>query len=332
MYKRQVDVQSLAGDTSDNVPGVPGIGVKTASELINQYGNLENLLKNISKIKQNKRRETLLQNKDNALLSKKLVTLKKDVPVRDNLENFDLKKIDKEKLYNFLREMEFNRLLSSVISIYGEPSLNGNIKKDKNEKKIKKISRENYKLIESENDIELWLKEADENGEIAIDTETNSLDPHTADLVGISFSTQLGKACYIPLGHKKGNLLNKQAVLEKIKKTLEDKSIKKIGQNIKFDFIVLYHHGIEMNAMEDTMLMSYVLDAGKNRHNMDILSQIHLEHETIKFKEIVGTGKNQLNFSEVDINVAKNYAAEDADITFRLYKFCLLYTSDAADE
>jgi len=315
-----VDVQSLAGDTSDNVPGVPGIGVKTASELINQYGNLENLLKNISKIKQNKRRETLLQNKDNALLSKKLVTLKKDVPVRDNLEDFDLKKIDKEKLYNFLREMEFNRLLSSVISIYGEPSLNGNIKKDKNEKKIKKISRENYKLIESENDIELWLKEADENGEIAIDTETNSLDPHTADLVGISFSTQLGKACYIPLGHKKGNLLNKQAVLEKIKKTLEDKSIKKIGQNIKFDFIVLYHHGIEMNAMEDTMLMSYVLDAGKNRHNMDILSQIHLEHETIKFKEIVGTGKNQLNFSEVDINVAKNYAAEDADITFRLYK------------
>ena len=315
-----VDVQSLAGDTSDNVPGVPGIGVKTASELINQYGNLENLLKNISKIKQNKRRETLLQNKDNALLSKKLVTLKKDVPVRDNIEVFDLKKIDKEKLYNFLREMEFNRLLSSVISIYGEPSLNGNIKKDKNEKKIKKISRENYKLIESENDIELWLKEADENGEIAIDTETNSLDPHTADLVGISFSTQLGKACYIPLGHKKGNLLNKQAVLEKIKKTLEDKSIKKIGQNIKFDFIVLYHHGIEMNAMEDTMLMSYVLDAGKNRHNMDILSQIHLEHETIKFKEIVGTGKNQLNFSEVDINVAKNYAAEDADITFRLYK------------
>ena len=282
-----VDVQSLAGDTSDNVPGVPGIGVKTASELINQYGNLENLLKNISKIKQNKRRETLLQNKDNALLSKKLVTLKKDVPVIDNLEDFDLKKIDKEKLYNFLREMEFNRLLSSVISIYGEPSLNGNIKKDKNEKKIKKILRENYKLIESENDIELWLKEADENGEIAIDTETNSLDPHTADLVGISFSTQLGKACYIPLGHKKGNLLNKQAVLEKIKKTLEDKSIKKIGQNIKFDFIVLYHHGIEMNAMEDTMLMSYVLDAGKNRHNMDILSQIHLEHETIKFKEIV---------------------------------------------
>ena len=134
-----VDVQSLAGDTSDNVPGVPGIGVKTASELINQYGNLENLLKNISKIKQNKRRETLLQNKDNALLSKKLVTLKKDVPVRDNLEDFDLKKIDKEKLYNFLREMEFNRLLSSVISIYGEPSLNGNIKKNKNEKKIKKI-------------------------------------------------------------------------------------------------------------------------------------------------------------------------------------------------
>ncbi len=315
-----IDVQSLAGDASDNVPGVPGIGIKTASELINQYGNLENLIKNILKIKQNKRRETLLKNKNDALLSKKLVTLKKDVPFKESLDDFYLKEINKEKLYNFLREMEFNRLLSSVISIYGEPNLNGKINTENKQKKIIKISKKNYKLIENENDIDPWLKEADENGELAIDVETNSLDPHQADLVGISLSTQLGKACYIPIGHKRGNVLSKEIILKKFKKTLEDESIKKIGQNIKFDFIVFYHNGIEMNSMEDTMLMSYVLDAGKNRHNMDTLSDIHLGHKTIKFKEIVGTGKNQLNFSEVDINVAKDYAAEDADITFRLYK------------
>ena len=318
--EKVIDVQSLAGDTSDNVPGVPGIGIKTAAELINQYGDLENLLKNASQIKQNKRRETLLENKNKALLSKKLVTLKKDVPVKENLENFDLKEINKEKLYNFLREMEFNRLLSSVISAYGEPNLGSKPKIENQEKILKKISKQDYKLIDNEEDIDQWLNEADENGEIAIDTETNSLDPHQADLVGISLSTKVGKACYIPIGHKIGNILNKKLVLKKIKKTLEDKSIKKIGQNIKFDFIVLYKHGIEMNSLEDTMLMSYVLDAGKNRHNMDILSEIHLGHKTIKFKEITGTGKNQINFSEVDINIAKDYAAEDADITFRLYK------------
>ena len=136
--------------------------------------------------------------------------------------------------------------------------------------------------------------------------------------MGISFSTQIGKACYIPLGHKKGNVLNKQVVLEKIKKTLEDKSIKKIGQNIKFDFIVLYHHGIEMSTMEDTMLMSYVLDAGKNKHNMDELSKIHLDHQTISYKDLVGTGKKQITFDDVDIDQAKDYAAEDADVTLSL--------------
>ena len=315
-----IDVQSLAGDASDNVPGVPGIGVKTAAELINQYGDLENLLKNAFQVKQNKRRETLLANKNDALLSKKLVTLKKDVPVKENLEDFDLKEINKEKLYDFLREMEFNRLLSSAISTYGEINFGEKGDKNKKEKKEKKISKKDYMLIKNEKDIDKWLIEADENGEIAIDTETNSLDPHQATLVGISLCAKIGKACYIPIGHKNGNILNKEIVLKKIKKTLEDKSIKKIGQNIKFDFIVLHRHGIEMNSMEDTMLMSYALDAGRNRHNMDTLSEIHLEHKTIKFKEIVGSGKNQINFSEVDVNIAKDYAAEDADITFRLYK------------
>ena len=315
-----VDVQALAGDSSDNVPGVPGIGVKTAAELINQYGNLENLLKNADKIKQNKRRETLIQNKDKAIISKKLVTLKKDVPVKNKITEFELKEIDKNKLYNFLREMEFNRLLSSIISTYGEIEFSSKTKTFDHVEKNHKISNKNYELIENEEDIDKWLNEAEESGEIAVDTETSSLDPHQAKLVGISFSTKIGKACYIPIGHTKGKNLEEKKVIKKIKPILEDKSIKKIGQNIKFDYIIFYHKGINMNSMEDTMLMSYVLDAGKNRHNMDELSEIHLDHKTITFKDIVGTGKKQINFSQVKIDIAKDYAAEDADITFRLYK------------
>ncbi len=313
-----IDVQALAGDSSDNVPGVPGIGVKTAAELINKYKTLENLLKKASEIKQNKRRQTLIENKDKAIVSKKLVTLKKDVPIKNEIIEFKLKNVDKKKLYDFLREMEFNRLLSSAISTYGEIGFE---KDQKIEKSInQKINSKNYQLIENEKDIDKWLKEAEEKGEFAIDTETTSLDPHQADLVGISLSTKVGHACYIPLAHKSKKNMNEKSIIKKIKPILEDKSIKKIGQNIKFDYIILFHRGIDMTSMEDTMLMSYVLDAGKNRHNMDTLSQIHLDHKTISYKDLVGTGKKQINFSEVDLDLAKNYASEDADITFRLYQ------------
>ena len=315
-----IDVQSLAGDSSDNVPGVPGIGVKTAAELINKYGTLEKLLKSANEIKQNKRRETLIENKDKAIISKQLVTLKQDSPVNRDLSEFKLKEIDKDKLYKFLREMEFNRLLSSAISAYGEPKLSSETVEDKLIEKQKPISNKNYFLITDIKQIDEWIKEAEETGELAVDTETNSLDPHQADLVGISLSSKVGKACYIPIGHKSSKCINKNDVIKKLKPLLEDPSVKKIGQNIKFDFIVLFKQGIEMTSMEDTMLMSYVLDAGKNRHNMDTLSEIHLGHKTISFKEIVGTGKKEINFSEVEIERAKDYAAEDADITFRLYK------------
>ncbi len=317
-----VDVQALAGDSTDNVPGVPGIGVKTAAELINQYGNLENLLKNANKIKQNKRRETLTLNKDKAIISKKLVVLKNNVPVKNKIDEFELKKIDKKKLYNFLREMEFNRLLSSAISKYGESEFE---KKEfnLNKKDFSKISDKNYKVIRNEAELESWLKKAEEIGEFTIDTETNSLDPHQAILVGISISSSIGNAFYIPLNHSNAKNFSEKKILSIFKPFLEDKSIKKIGQNIKFDYILFYHRGIDINSMEDTMLMSYVLDAGKNRHNMDTLSEIHLGHKTIKFKDLVGTGKKQINFSEVELDKAKNYAAEDADITFRLYKIFL---------
>ena len=318
--EKVIDVQSLAGDSSDNVPGVPGIGIKTAAELINKYGTLEKLLDNAQEIKQNKRRETLIENKDKAIISKKLVTLMKDAPVERKIEEFHLKEIDKDKLYKFLREMEFNRLLSSVISAYGEPELGEITKETKPEKKQQNINKKNYHLITNEKEIDEWINEAEEAGELAIDTETSSLDAHQADLVGISLSTKIGKACYIPISHKFKGCLKKEAVIKKLKPLLEDKSVKKIGQNIKFDFIVLFKQGINMNSMEDTMLMSYVLDAGKNRHNMDTLSEIHLQHKTISFKEIVGTGKKEINFSDVELDKAMEYAAEDADITYRLYK------------
>ena len=315
-----IDVQALAGDSSDNVPGVPGIGVKTAAELINKYGNLEKLLKSAHEIKQNKRRETLIENKDKALISKQLVTLKHDAPVNINLSEFKLKEIDKDKLFKFLREMEFNRLLSSAISKYGEPDLEGIKNETVSKKTLNSINKKNYHLIKDLKEIDDWINEAEEVGEVAVDTETSSLDPHQADLIGVSLSSKIGKACYIPLGHKSQKNLNKELVLKKLKPLLEDSSIKKIGQNIKFDFIVLFKHGITVSTMEDTMLMSYVLDAGKNRHNMDSLSEIHLNHKTIAFKDLVGTGKKEINFKDVDVEKAKDYAAEDADITFRLYK------------
>ena len=313
-----IDVQALAGDSSDNVPGVPGIGVKTAAELINKYGTLEKLLKSTHEIKQNKRRETLLENKDKALISKQLVTLKHDAPINQKLEDFRLKEIDKDKLYKFLREMEFNRLLSSAISAYGEPNLLSS--KIEVQEKQKQITKKNYSLISEIDELDEWIKEAEEFGEVAIDTETSSVDANQAYLVGISLSSKIGKACYIPVGHKSNKNLDKKKVLDKLKPLLEDQSIKKIGQNIKFDFIILYREGITISPMEDTMLMSYVLDAGKNRHNMDTLSEIHLGHKTIAFKDLVGSGKKEINFSDVELDKAKDYAAEDADITFRLYK------------
>ena len=315
-----IDVQALAGDSSDNVPGVPGIGVKTAAELINRYGNLETLLKSAHEIKQNKRRETLVENKDKALISKKLVTLKNDAPVNQDLSDFELKQIDKDKLYKFLREMEFNRLLSSAISAYGEPNLSSLKNENKTAESQKAITKKDYHLISDLKQIDKWIKDAEQVGEIAVDTETDSLDPHQASLIGVSLSSKIGKACYIPIGHDSKKSLSKDLVLKKLKPILEDSSIKKIGQNIKFDFIVFFKHGINMTSMEDTMLMSYVLDAGKNRHNMDTLSEIHLNHKTIAFKDLVGSGKKEINFRDVDVEKAKDYAAEDADITYRLYK------------
>jgi len=315
-----IDVQSLAGDSSDNIPGVPGIGIKTASELINKYKTLDVLLKKADEIPQNKRRETLLANKDKALLSRQLVTLKDDVPVKDDLNSFALQEVKKEKLYDFLREMEFNKLLSRAISFYGETK---NKKIQPNNPKMQSpiINVKGYESITSEKILDKWIKILNEQSVIAVDTETSSLNPLDADLVGVSFSYAPNKACYIPLAHKNIKGLKKEIVLKKIKPILEDPSIKKVGQNIKFDFIILKQNNIEINPIEDTMLISYTLDAGTNRHNLDTLSEIHLSHKTISYKELVGTGKNKLNFSDVALDKATEYAAEDADVTLRLYNY-----------
>ena len=310
-----IDVQSLAGDTSDNIPGVPGIGVKTAAELINKYGDLDTLLKKASEIKQNKRRETLLQNRDKAILSKKLVTLKDDVPVKDQLSSFILKEVNKENLFNFLREMEFNRLLSQAISFYGSDSKSIAKKNTKGSK----INTNLYKFITNENDLENLVKKLNAKDLISVDTETTSLNPLQADLVGISFSCDTNEAYYIPVAHKNVKCLSREIVISKIKIILEDPSIKKVGQNIKYDLIVLKKYGIDIESIEDTMLLSYTVDAGNNRHNMDVLSEIHLGHKTLSYKDLVGTGKKQLNFSDVNLEDATKYAAEDADVTLRLY-------------
>ena len=265
-----IDVQSLAGDSSDNVPGVPGIGIKTASELIKKYKNLDTLLKKADEIPQNKRRETLIANKDKAILSKKLVTLKDDVPVKENLSSFILKDVEKSKLYDFLREMEFNRLLSQAISFYGE-SEKSNIKINNLKIKTSKINTKSYEGITDEITLDKWIKILNEQSVIAVDTETSSLNPLETDLVGISFSYAPNKACYIPLAHKNNKRIDKKIVLKKIKPLLEDPSIKKVGQNIKFDLLVLGQNGIKVDPIEDTMLISYTLDAGSNRHNLDTL-------------------------------------------------------------
>ena len=314
-----IDVQSLAGDSSDNIPGVPGIGIKTASELIKKYKTLDNLLKRAEEIPQKKRKETLIENKDLALVSKKLVTLKEDVPIENKIEGFNIRNIEKDKLYDFLREMEFNRLLSQAIDFYGEPNERTNIKQDV-KSKLKKIDITKYITIKKEQELEKIINILEKKSLISIDTETSSLNPIEADLVGISICYSPNEAYYIPLKHKNDKCLDKTLVLKKIKKIFEDPSIKKIGQNIKFDYIILKRQGIDVNPIEDTMLLSYTLDAGINRHNLDTLSEIHLNHKTISFKDLVGSGKNKIIFEEVDLKKATEYAGEDADVTFRLFE------------
>ena len=330
--KKVIDVQALAGDQSDNIPGVPGIGVKTAALLINEYGNLQNLLDNCSNIKQLKRREKLEANKDLALISKRLVTLKEDVSLPIPIKDLAFNPLDINKLIEFLDEMEFSRIKSQVVSKFDNIDNNqlktaskNNIPQDNLlNKQIQNINKKNYKLILSKNELELWLKQINYNGVLAIDCETNSLSANEAEIAGFSLSLENSIACYIPLNHKNSEQrIEGQISLEDfkilIKPIMEDASILKIGQNLKYDLIILNRIGISLKNYDDTMLMSYVLDAGKNGHGLDELSRIYLSHDTVKYSSVIGKEKGKKTFDYVDLDLALEYAAEDADVTFRIW-------------
>jgi len=309
-----IDVQALAGDPTDNVPGVPGIGIKTAAELIQTYGDLETLLKRAEEIPQPKRREVLLNHADAARISKELVKLKADVPVTASVESFAVKPFDSEKAFAFLKEQNFNALLLRL------------------EKEITPSAptKATYELVQDIQDLKKWIEKIHTAGFVAFDTETTSLDAMEAQLVGISLSVSPSKACYIPLGHKgeERDLLNPgttpkqiplQEALELLKPLLANPAVLKIGQNIKYDALVLKKYGVEITPVDDTMVISYVLEGAQHGHGMDELAKLHLDYDTIKYKDVVGSGRSQVTFDKVPLDKALTYAAEDADITFQLY-------------
>lgn len=331
---RVVDVQSLAGDSTDNVPGVQGIGVKTAAQLINEYGDLDSLLANAEEIKQPKRRERLIEQADMARISRELVRLDQNVPVTEAWESFAVKSPDPNVLLPFLREQKFRSLVSTMEARLGvEPG--DRVAGGSGNAALDEVS---YELVQTEDALKAWIAEADEAGAVAVDTETTSLNSMQAELVGVSLAVTAGRACYIPLGHKAadagitGDLLceaesapsPEQVVMDRalglLKPLLEDPAVLKIGQNIKYDKQVLVRYGIDVAPVDDTMLISYVLEGGLHGHGMDELARDTLGIETIKFKDVVGTGKSQITFDRVALDKALYYAAEDADITLRLHK------------
>lgn len=312
--EKVIDVQALAGDPTDNIPGVPGIGIKTAAELIQTYGTLDNLLNNLEDIKQPKRRETLKANIENALISKELVKLKDDVPVTQTLQSFAVKPFQSDKAFAFLKEQHFNTLLQRL------------------ERDVTPLPQEKatYELVQDLGTLKKWVENIHKIGYVAFDTETTSLDAMEAQLVGISLSYEAGKACYIPLGHvgQERDLLNPGITPQQIplpdalgllKPLLENPAVLKIGQNIKYDALVLKKYGLELTPIDDTMVLSYILEGAKHGHGMDELAKLYLDYTTIKYQDVVGAGRGQVTFDKVPLEKALNYAAEDADITFQLY-------------
>lgn len=329
--EKVIDVQSLAGDSADNVPGVPGIGIKTAAQLITEYGDLDSLLARATEITQPKRKENLINFSEMARISRDLVTLKTDVEVPQSLQSLAVANFDPNTVLEFLRAQGFKRL-TARFETEAETQRIPNTSQDvtSNEPAI------NYQLVQDIEILKQWLSEIKETGIVAFDTETNSLNATQASLVGISFAISDGRACYIPLRHKclsQSNLLTsktdtiKQIPFDKaialIKPILEDSSVLKIGHNIKYDALVMQqpkNGNIQLQSIDDTMCLSYVLEGGMHGHGLDELSELHFNHNNIKFKDVCGTGKSQISFAEVPLDKALYYAAEDADMTLRLHK------------
>ncbi len=321
-----IEIQALAGDSSDNVPGVPGIGVKTAAQLILEYGDLDSLLARAEEIKQPKRRQNLIEFADMARISLDLVTLKQDVAGLPDIDSLAVKDIDPEAVLPFLEEQGFRSLTNKVLSHMGSDV-------PETYQAAAAPTEVAYETVTTMNQLDRWIVGIRAAYQVTIDTETTSLNAMRARLVGISLSIEAGKACYIPLGHTsvvEGELdfgdnkgpeqLPMEEVLTALKPVLEDPAILKIGQNIKYDYLILAKHGIHISPLDDTMLISYALDAGRHHHGMDELAKRHLDHDCIPFKEICGTGKNQITFDKVPLDKATDYAAEDADITGRLHR------------
>ncbi|MSO91947.1 MAG: DNA polymerase I [Rhodospirillales bacterium] len=332
-----VEVQALAGDSSDNVPGVPGIGVKTAAQLLQEYGDLETLLARAHEIKQPKRREALVNHAEDARLSLSLVTLKDDVPLTVGLDAFKVKRPDPEVLVKFLRDQAFKSLAAQVEERLGRAKAGAAGEAAKVQPSPRSNEgKKDYELVQTKDALARWVADARAAGWVALDTETTSLDAMRAELVGVSLSCSTGRACYIPLAHKsatqqgaldldaapKAEAIRQIPVkdaLALLKPLLEDPSILKVGQNIKYDMTVLATHGLTIAPIDDTMLISYVLDGGRHGHGMDELAERHLNHKTITYGEVTGTGKAQVTFDYVPLDKALAYAAEDADVTARLH-------------
>lgn len=335
-----VDVQSLAGDSTDNVPGVSGIGLKTAAQLINEYGTLENLLANAENIKQPKRREALIKDADMARLSKKLVTLDAFAPVEVPLDAFAVKVPDSEKIKKFLEKQTFKSLLSKLPNwITARAETMPNLPRPALPE-IREVKKE-YTLIQTPDVLQKWVDNAIKKGVVAVDTETDSLSQTRARIVGFSLCCEEGKACYVPLRHKgkakQGELfggaedsveeikqLSVSEALDILKPLLTDKSVLKVGHNVKYDWHVFaneYGDELDITPIEDTMVLSYDLDGAAHGHGMDELAELFLDYQTIRYEDVCGKGKLKISFDRVELQPACDYAAEDADITLRLYRY-----------
>ncbi len=335
-----IDVQALAGDSVDNVPGAPGIGIKTAAQLIQEYGDLETLLERAAEIKQPKRREALTANAELIRISKQLVTLKRDMPVEATLDALEVKPPVPDEIMAFLAEMEFRTLTKRVAEKLNvaPPAIADTAPAIDPEAPGEALPAElpfdtkAYECVRDVAALQAWADAIRATGHVAVDTETTSLDEMQAELVGISLCVAPGKACYVPVGHRQGggDLFAAEARVEPqltvdqalaiLKPVLEDASILKIGQNMKYDWKIFARHGVRLAPFDDTMLMSYAMHAGLHGHGMDFLSEKYLGHVPIPIKPLLGTGKSAITFDRVPIDEATAYAAEDADVTLRLWR------------
>ncbi len=334
---RVVDVQALAGDSVDNVPGAPGIGVKTAALLINEYGDLEALLDRAEEIKQPKRRATLIDNRDQIELSKKLVQLDCATPLDFTLEDLEVRDPEPDTLMAFLAEMEFRTLtkrIASVLKVEAPviPDVSVAAESDAAAEDVP-FDSSAYSCVRDAEALAGWVNQITERGWVAVDTETTALNEMTAELVGISLCVEPGQACYVPLTHKDGatddlfgsdalaeGQMPLQSALDLLKPVLEDPAILKIGQNMKYDAKIFARYGINVAPIDDTMLMSYAMHGGEHGHGMDTLSERYLGHTPIPIKPLLGSGKSAITFDKVPIDEAVPYAAEDADVTLRLWQ------------